>query len=265
MRRGSHFLLVHCLAGLLSVIPAKGLSQLHSQKIFTVTDGLPGSFTYRAYQDREGYLWIATTAGVSRFDGKQFVNYGLADGLHSLKADGLLEDSRGRLWVGTNAGMAEFRNNRFIYYPLTDSALIYGVGDFEELRDGTIIAATTAGAYIFADSCWKPANLSSGYDHLRCRDIVQSEDGLYGRFDSVVSFRGPTGKWERIALPPGNRSVSNRISRQGSAIIASIDAHLYKLSGRTAILLDSLDKSAKNYYSFVVDTRERLWAGGEDF
>ncbi|HLY69636.1 MAG TPA: histidine kinase [Puia sp.] len=243
------------------------LAQEHVQKKFTVADGLPASFTYRAYADREGYLWIATTAGLSRFDGKQFVNYGLSDGLLSLKSDGLLEDSKGRMWVGTNAGMAEFRNNRFVYYPVSDSATIFGVADFTELRDGRILAETSAGLYEFAGTCWKPLKLASGFDppHLRCRDVIEAGDGLYAKYDSVIVYRDPAGRWWRLPLPAGNGSISNRLSLAGGTAMASIDNHLYRLSGSQCIAIDTVNNPDKNYFSFAVDTRGSLWAGGADF
>ena len=37
---------------------------------WTPTDGLAGYWVKDIYQDRKGYLWIATDAGVSRFDGE---------------------------------------------------------------------------------------------------------------------------------------------------------------------------------------------------
>ncbi|HTD40467.1 MAG TPA: two-component regulator propeller domain-containing protein, partial [Mucilaginibacter sp.] len=61
-------------------------AQQHSYKIYNVNDGLPSTTTNGVYQDKYGYLWVGTAAGLSRFDGRQFVNYSIADGLPSLGA-----------------------------------------------------------------------------------------------------------------------------------------------------------------------------------
>lgn len=48
-------------------------------KIFTTVDGLPDNSINDIQKDPEGYLWIATNKGVSRFDGKNFVNFSKAN------------------------------------------------------------------------------------------------------------------------------------------------------------------------------------------
>ena len=42
----------------------------------TTEDGLPGMEVKNASQDRNGYVWMTTTAGLSRFDGREFIRYG---------------------------------------------------------------------------------------------------------------------------------------------------------------------------------------------
>ena len=45
------------------------------------TDGLAGDWVRCIRQDSRGFLWLATNAGISRFDGHEFRNYGAADGI----------------------------------------------------------------------------------------------------------------------------------------------------------------------------------------
>jgi ligand-binding sensor domain-containing protein len=44
-------------------------------KILTVRDGLPQSYVSGIFQDRNGFLWIATLNGLGRYDGRGFTNY----------------------------------------------------------------------------------------------------------------------------------------------------------------------------------------------
>ena len=41
-------------------------------KFFNPDRQLSSSFVTQVYQDREGYLWIATRDGINRYDGYQF-------------------------------------------------------------------------------------------------------------------------------------------------------------------------------------------------
>lgn len=48
---------------------------------FTTEDGLPSNTVYRIDQDDDGYIWMATGAGASRYNGTDFTNYGSRSGL----------------------------------------------------------------------------------------------------------------------------------------------------------------------------------------
>jgi len=62
-------------------------------------EGLAGDHVRAILQDRQGFLWLATNAGVSRFDGHAFRNFGLADGLPVPSAWALAEGVDGTLYA----------------------------------------------------------------------------------------------------------------------------------------------------------------------
>ncbi|MFM2394081.1 MAG: Sensor histidine kinase YpdA, partial [Bacteroidota bacterium] len=51
--------------------------------------------------DNEGYMWFATDNGISRFDGYEFKNYGIQEGLTDLVVYELFEDKFHRIWITT--------------------------------------------------------------------------------------------------------------------------------------------------------------------
>ncbi len=61
----------------LALVLASGcnvFSQAHVYKHFGVDQGVPSSEVYSAFQDSKGYIWFASDAGVSRFNGYEFEN-----------------------------------------------------------------------------------------------------------------------------------------------------------------------------------------------
>jgi ligand-binding sensor domain-containing protein/signal transduction histidine kinase len=69
-------------------------------------EGLPGSSVNAIIQDRDGYLWLGTYAGLARFDGVRFTVYD-SDTTPELKTSritSLYEDLSGTLWVGHETG-----------------------------------------------------------------------------------------------------------------------------------------------------------------
>jgi len=43
-------------------------------KKYTINDGLPDAYILNIFQDSNSFLWIGTANGLSRIDGKEFVN-----------------------------------------------------------------------------------------------------------------------------------------------------------------------------------------------
>lgn len=56
-------------------------SQDYSHRQLTTEDGLPTNYVYGVIEDEDGYIWVYTEKGISKFDGYQFKNYSVADGL----------------------------------------------------------------------------------------------------------------------------------------------------------------------------------------
>ncbi len=78
-----------------------GFSQTLSYVHYDIKDGLAGSTVYDLCQDNDGFLWLATNNGLSRFDGTNFKNFTVDDGLPDNEVLKVLADSEGRIWIGT--------------------------------------------------------------------------------------------------------------------------------------------------------------------
>ena len=78
---------------------------------YSVEQGLPSSEIYAQIQDDDGYMWFATSKGVSRFDGYEFVNYTIKDGLPTNSVIDMYKDYTGRLWFCTYDGSLSYYDN----------------------------------------------------------------------------------------------------------------------------------------------------------
>ena len=106
------------------------LSQtLNGQKLFfqnyTSDNGLVQNQVFDIYQDRFGFMWFASTGGISRYDGVSFHNYTLKDGLPSLGVKCITEDHDGNLWFGTNNGIVKYDYRKFTPFTV-DSGFVEG-------------------------------------------------------------------------------------------------------------------------------------------
>lgn len=123
MKASTRIRLFFYLLALFFLANVKAVAQTFYLPHYTTKNGLPSNNCYYTLQDRKGYIWIATDAGVSRFDGTAFENFSVDDGLPDNQVLQLREDKKGRIWfLSLNGQLSYFYNGR-IYNPDNDSQL----------------------------------------------------------------------------------------------------------------------------------------------
>jgi signal transduction histidine kinase/AraC-like DNA-binding protein len=88
---------------------------------YTVENGLPGNNALGLLEDKRGFLWVSTSNGLSRFNGKVFTNYTVEDGLpgNVFNSNSFFEDTRAEMFFGGYNGLVSFfpeqiRRNRLV-------------------------------------------------------------------------------------------------------------------------------------------------------
>lgn len=123
-----------------------------TQKFYTTGNGLSNSLINQIYQDRKGFIWIATEWGLNKYDSNKFTVYHHTAGdpysLTDNYVRSLFEDSKGRFFIGLINGL-------MLYEPKSDSFTeikMYGEGNvivhthvtsLVEQPNGDIIIATS--------------------------------------------------------------------------------------------------------------------------
>lgn len=117
---------LHTLIILLTLILGfsfNGFSQTSYLPHYTTKNGLASNNCYYLLQDRKGYIWVCTDAGVSRFDGTAFETFTVDDGLPDNQVLQVREDSKGRIWFLSLNGQLSYFYNGKIYNPSNDKGL----------------------------------------------------------------------------------------------------------------------------------------------
>lgn len=76
-----------------------GYSQRIFSKKFSIDNGLLSTDNYRTYQDLEGYIWILSERGISKFDGYDFTYFTTNEGLKTNDVWEMIIDSKNRKWL----------------------------------------------------------------------------------------------------------------------------------------------------------------------
>jgi len=88
--------------------------QIFRFKNFGNESGIPNNFIYTLGQDDNGYLWVGTAAGISKFDGFDFYNVPYPDSLTGHYPTAHLKDKNGTLWFGCNDGSVYYYENNIL-------------------------------------------------------------------------------------------------------------------------------------------------------
>lgn len=96
--------------------------------------------------DAQGIVWAGTWGGgLSRFDGRQWTQYTVAEGLPGNHVFMLYIDPQGMMWVGTNNGLAKMKDGKFRVMTVADGLFNNAVFSMATARDGTLWVGSFGG------------------------------------------------------------------------------------------------------------------------
>jgi ligand-binding sensor domain-containing protein/signal transduction histidine kinase len=119
-------------------------------RVWQREQGLPQNFVRALAQTRDGYLWVGSDAGVSRFDGVRFVSFGLPEGFQAGPVQTLLGDGQGALWIGSvGRGLGRWENGRFTAFTTRDGLPSDSVNALAADSKGRLWIGTEAGLAVW--------------------------------------------------------------------------------------------------------------------
>ena len=207
----------------------------YARTTWTARDGAPLGLVFAMAQTPDGYLWIAGSFGMFRFDGIRFQPWNPPDG-QSLPsgAYSLLVSRDGTLWIGTFGGLSSWDGRRFVrrHAEVGNSF----VSSLLEDRDGTVWAGVHG----------KPGRLCSirrgqvscTTHEGRLGDFVWSlaedrEGSLWVGADSGV-WRWAPGTPQRYAMA-GLRVGDLSTTAEGRVLAGAVGRGLWEVEGERLV------------------------------
>ncbi|HPB02828.1 MAG TPA: two-component regulator propeller domain-containing protein [Bacteroidales bacterium] len=140
-----------------------GLTVLSSSTgtILTTSDGLVGNNVKDIDIDGLGNVWIATTAGLSKYNGSTFTNYTTAQGLPSNDLRCVFVDASNNVWIGTSAGVCKY-DGSFTTYTTTDGLIHNTVLAITQDLSGNMWFGTAEGVNKLAGTIWTDHTFLNG-------------------------------------------------------------------------------------------------------
>jgi two-component sensor histidine kinase len=200
--------------------------------------GLPTKEIYDLHLDRKGYLWIAHSVGLSRYDGLNFTHY-THGGQASLRTMGIVEDSSGRIWCHNFSGQVYYitqgqmksldaylykEESQFPRMALCGNELLVtsqrglfvcNTGSLKSryipfdlpAQSGTVsLAVVRDRAVVYTSNGWYVYHPKSGITKLQAEKGIMSASGNtlslhpYGLHDTVFFTANPAGMLQKLVL-----------------------------------------------------------------
>jgi diguanylate cyclase (GGDEF)-like protein len=247
----------------------------------TVTQGLGNLNVNCIAQDRSGYLWVGTENGLYRYDGRQFTQFGAAEGLHGHIVQSLFSAPDGTLFVGTTTGIYFRRQNgQFgqIRPPAPVSGFSQRIGTvFTALAPDQVVTTDRDGAFLLRRSAvdnwnaetmhldgtaiWSVLAAPGGVLWYGCdTDLCRMQDGKTTHLREALNL--PEERWSRLLLSRDGQLWIHGSTHAGEVSAAADRFEPHDLPGRSnAVSYSALAEDADGHMVASQGPDFGLWEG----
>lgn len=114
------------------------------ETVYDNSNGLDSSAANDVVQTEDGFIWIGTYNGLTRYDGTSFYRFPVTSGIYSV-AD-LYVSQKGELYIGTNdSGLALYKDGKFTFWQRDDGLSSNTIRGITENSKGLMFIGTTEG------------------------------------------------------------------------------------------------------------------------
>jgi PAS domain S-box-containing protein len=152
----------------------------HTVATWEQSRGLPQNSVLALIQTKQGYIWIASKGGVSRFDGVRFTNFDDRNTPDMKESEvwALTEGLDESVWLGTfGGGIGRFKDGVYTAFTMANGLVNDFVSTLHTSPDGSIWIGTDGGLSRFKDDRFTNYTTADGLSHDTVRAIYTDRDG----------------------------------------------------------------------------------------
>ncbi len=264
MDKSLHFLVL-ALGVIASADSSAGLvpaaSEFINHQRWTVRDGLLQQTVTDVIEARDGYLWVTTYGGLTRFDGVRFSNYEVDDTpqLGTNKLVSLFEDDQEQLWIGTvDGGIVRADQRGFTHF---DTGTPDGdVQDFEQTGGVLWAAGGGISKLVSRDGqpVWERETSPEWLPEARVGDLLATPDGVLWAATERGLLRNSGEGFELVDGGPAARDARGLALDDTGRLWLAAHHGLGYFDGRRVNPVHALRETV---YSAVMDANGTLFVG----
>ncbi len=243
---------------------------------YGVKEGLAQSNVYDIVQDDQGYLWLASESGVSRFDGVSFINYTAEDGIAEGGIKALYKDSNGKIWMGHKTGAITFLDNeKMSIHPISE-LIDAEITSFLLDKEGNLWISTLGDGLLKLENPYEFNVDSINYEQFKGRRLsdrvfagtIAMGDTIFFITDAGIRKYNPEentfGRYNPEGLTSYFQITSMLEDSQGDLWFGTFHGGLYRYmkEDQKFKIYDARDGLANNWISTISeDSKGNVWVG----
>ncbi len=229
---------------------------------WSIEEGLPQISALAITQDRQGYVWVGTQAGLARFDGIRFTAFNPENtpGLRGIWIHDLHVDKKNRLWIATYRGLSLRDENGFHALPVAgaDPTRALDTNDIVAMPSGELMVAAPDGVYRASEK-----GLEMAFPLPRPATVLfaRGEELWVGSLGRVFRIAG--GVVELLPLPAGDAdTVVTQLTESQGRLWAGTSAGLFYREGEQWLRHEGGEPLSRAPIEAMAQDRDgNLWVG----
>jgi signal transduction histidine kinase/CheY-like chemotaxis protein len=232
------------------------------RQILNVEDGMLDSNALTAFQDRDGALWVGSSAGVSRVEINSPISiFSRASGQDAIRFQGSVYIAQGSSGAPVQKIASDPQTNRPLFVPFTGPSQAFGFKVFQDPSHklDQLLVATSDGVMRVVGNSLALAMPGTHGPNEQCYSVYQSRKTpnrvFIGHSDGVGSMRWDGQKWIDEGRLPG-------IVYQARSLAEDADGALWAAGGSGRVLrITVADTGIRNSKAEFIGANEGLPTG----
>ncbi len=239
-------------------------AQQYHFKNYTVDNGLPFVQVFCMIQDEKGYLWSGGYGGLSRFDGKEFLNFSPKNGLINHYVNAVGEGDSGTIYVGTIEGLSILKNNKpFAEYNMKNGLPEKNIACLLYNKNDGLYLGSKKGLCKFSGGKFSSIKLFDSLD-VKCLLKISNEKLAVGTARGLYFYTISTGAFKKQeGLDNNNINCLSQCKETG---------HLYVGTNEGLAQIENETKKPFNFHtlnglidenitSILCESKTSVWVG----
>jgi ligand-binding sensor domain-containing protein/signal transduction histidine kinase/CheY-like chemotaxis protein len=252
-----------------AVQAAENLAAQYAIDIWKTQQGLPQNTVNSIMQTRDGYLWVGTRFGLSRFDGVRFQVFSRnsTPALPNNNIFSLAEDNEGNVWAGTLRGLVQMKDRTSRFFARTNGLPADRVGSLCASAQGGVWIGTDGGVARYHAGRITTYTQTAGLRAPLIRVVYEDAKGrVYAGHDAgVQQLDFVSGKFTDVVDTEEMLAVTAILrDRQGTLWLGTTDG-VRQVGDGQLVAVPALSALRGSTIRCLVEDRDgSLWAGSSE-